>query len=136
MPNPERLTPEDLVAGGQCLHLNRLFIRQIDAIEGDTVIYHDQYAKGRCGKRAFLKACRSRASAEDVDQSEEQLMRLSRTTTQDEFTLRDEANALTAFAFRNGFLEDLLAPPTRKRNHPCVSSGPYPLGHLDGFVVP
>src|SRR5947208_13033076 len=30
-----------------------------------------------------------------------------RSTTQDEFTLRDEANALTAFAFRNGFLEDL-----------------------------
>jgi hypothetical protein len=25
------------------------------------------------------------------------------------FTLRDEANALTAFAFRNGFLEDLHA---------------------------
>lgn len=26
-----------------------------------------------------------------------------------EFTVRDEANALTAFAFRNGFLEDLHA---------------------------
>jgi hypothetical protein len=26
-----------------------------------------------------------------------------------EFTIRDEANALTAFAFRNGFLEDLHA---------------------------
>src|SRR2546421_11751347 len=109
MPNPERLTPKDLVVGGKYPHVNRLFVRQIDAIEGDTVIYHDKYAHGRCSKRAFLKACSSRASAEDVAQSEEQLMRISRTTTQDEFTLRDEANALTAFAFRNGFLEDLHA---------------------------
>lgn len=109
MPNRERLTPKDLVVGGQYLHANRLFIRQIDAMEGDTIIYHDQYANGRCGKRAFLKACPSRASAEDVAQSEEQLMRISRSTTQDEFTVRDEANALTAFAFRNGFLEDLHA---------------------------
>lgn len=30
-------------------------------------------------------------------------------TTSEEFTIRDEANALTAFAFRNGFLEDLHA---------------------------
>ena len=89
------------------LHANGLFIRQIDPIDGDTVIYHDHYGLGRCGKHAFLKACPSRASAKDVAQSEEQLKRISRTSTQDEFTLRDEANALTAFAFRNGFLEDL-----------------------------
>src|SRR5438128_1925692 len=107
MSNPERLTSKDLAVGGQYLHANRLFIRQIDAIAGDTVIYHDQYGLGRCSKRAFLKACPSRASTEEVAQSEEQLMRISRTTTREEFTLRDEANALTAFAFRNGFLEDL-----------------------------
>ena len=107
MPNPERLTSKDLEVGGQYLHANGLFIRQIDAIDGYTVTYHDQYGLGRCGKRAFLKACLSRASAEDVAQSEEQLTRTSPTTTQDEFTLRDEANALTVFAFRNGFLEDL-----------------------------
>ena len=107
MSNPERLTSKDLEVGGQYLHVNRLFIRQIDAIDGDTVIYHDQYGLGRCGKRAFLKACLSRASPEDVAQSGEQVMCISRTTTQGEFTLRDEANALTALAFRNGFLEDL-----------------------------
>ena len=56
MPNPERLTPKDLVVGGQYLHANRLFIRQIDAIDGDTVIYHDQYGNGRCGKRAFFES--------------------------------------------------------------------------------
>jgi hypothetical protein len=107
MPNPERLTAKDLEVGGQYLHVNRLFIRQIDAIDGDTVTYHDQYGLGRCSKRAFLKVCPSRASAVDVAQSEEQLMQISSTTDQGEFTLRDEANALTAFAFRNGFLEDL-----------------------------
>jgi len=107
MPNPERLTSKDLEVGSQYLHVNRLFIRQIDAIDGDTVIYHDQYGLGRCGKHAFVKACPSLASVEDVAQAEEQLERISRTTTQDEFTPRDEANALTAFAFRNGFLEDL-----------------------------
>ena len=31
----------------------------------------------------------------------------------DAFTLRDEANALTAHAFRNGFLEDLHAGKPR-----------------------
>jgi len=36
MPGPEQLKPKDLVVGGRYLHVNRLFIRQIDAIEGDT----------------------------------------------------------------------------------------------------
>jgi hypothetical protein len=107
MPNAERLTSKDLMVGGQYVHTNGLFIRQIDVIDGDTVIYHDQYGLGRCSKRAFLKSCPSRASAEDVAKSEEQLMQISSKTAQDEFTLRDEANGLTAFAFRNGLLEDL-----------------------------
>lgn len=42
MANPERLKPKDLAIGSRYLHANGLFIRQIDAIEGDTVIYHDQ----------------------------------------------------------------------------------------------
>src|SRR5258708_2844545 len=109
MSNPERLKPKDLAVGGRYLHVNRLFIRQIDAIEGDTVIYHDQYGHGSCGKSAFLKACPSVASKEDAAQAEQHLARISRVTSDGEFTLRDEANALTAFAFRNGFLEDLHA---------------------------
>ena len=60
---PKRLTPEDLVVGGRYLHANGLFIRQIDAIEEDAVLYHDQYGQGRCGKAAFLNVCRSLASA-------------------------------------------------------------------------
>ena len=42
-----------------------------------------------------------------------------------EFTLRDEANALTAFAFRNGFLEDLHAgeslPLLQQRGYSRIS---------------
>ena len=74
MPSPEQLKLEDLVVGGRYLHANRLFIRQIDAIEGDTVIYHDQYGNGRCGKRAFLKTCPSVASKEDAAQAEQHLV--------------------------------------------------------------
>ncbi len=107
-PNTAKLTPNDLVVGGRYLHANRLFIRQIDAIEGDTVVWHDQYGPGRCGRRAFLKACPVVATEEDVTRSDRDLTEISR-ISEGEFTLRDEANALTAFAFRNGILEDLHA---------------------------
>lgn len=70
MLNPAQLKPEDLVIGGRYLHVNGLFIRHIDAIEGGTVIYHDQYGHGRCGKRAFLKVCPAVASDGDAAQAE------------------------------------------------------------------
>jgi thiamine monophosphate kinase len=108
MPEPKRLTTKDLAVGGRYLHVNRLFIRTFDAIEGDAVIYHDQHGQGRCGRSAFLKACPAFASGEQTAQAEEHLARITR-KTEGEITLRDEANALTAFAFRNGFLEDLHA---------------------------
>jgi hypothetical protein len=121
MPEPNRLTPKDLVVGGRYLHVNRVFVRHIDAIEGDTVFYHDQYGQGRCGKRAFLKSCPKLASQEEVERADEQLVRITR-KTEGEFTLRDEANALTAFAFRNGFLEDLHAgKPSPILNEPGYS---------------
>jgi hypothetical protein len=107
MPGPEQLKPKDLVVGGRYLHVNRLFIRQIDGIEGDTVIYHDQYGHGRCGKRAFVKTCPALASKEEAAQAEQHLASIAHVTAEGEFTVRDEANTLTAFAFRNGFLEDL-----------------------------
>jgi hypothetical protein len=121
MQDPERLMPKDLVVGGRYLHLNRLFIRTIDAIEGDTVIYHDQYGQGRCGKTAFLKTCPALGSQEEVAKADEQLVSIAR-KTEPEFTLRDEANALTAFAFRNGLLEDLHAgKPSPVLNEPGYS---------------
>ena len=95
MPGPEQLKPKDLVVGGLYLHVNRLFIRQIDAIEYDTVIYHDQYGHGRYGKRAFLKTCPSVASKEEAAQAEQHLASIARVTAEGEFTVRDEANAPT-----------------------------------------
>jgi hypothetical protein len=109
MATPEKLRIQDLVVGGRYLHVNGLFIRQIDSIEGDTVIYHDQYGHGRCGKRVFLKQCPSVPSKQQEAFAEQEFLNHLRLTSESEFTLRDEANALTAYAFRNGFLEDLHA---------------------------
>jgi hypothetical protein len=109
MPTPTRLNPKDLVPGRSYLHRNGLFIRHIEAIEGYTVHYHDQYSQGSCSKQAFLKACPSLASPEAIAAANKDLMRIKQITCPDAFTARDEANALTAYAFRNGFLEDLHA---------------------------
>ena len=109
MATPEKLGIQDLVVGGRYLHLNGLFIRQINGIEGDVVIYHDQYGHGRCGSRVFLKQCPSIASKGDETRAEQEFLSHLRLTSENEFTVRDEANALTAYAFRNGFLEDLHA---------------------------
>jgi hypothetical protein len=100
---------KDLVVGGRYLHANGLFIRQIDAKEGDTVIYHDQYGPGRCSRQAFLRRCPTVASREDEARTARELTSQVDLTSEGEFTPRDEANALTAYAFRNGFLEDLHA---------------------------
>jgi hypothetical protein len=54
MPTPTRLTAKDLVPGGSYLHRNGHFVRHIEAIDGDTVHYHDQYSQGSCSKQAFL----------------------------------------------------------------------------------
>ncbi|MCX6926128.1 MAG: hypothetical protein NT154_23410 [Verrucomicrobia bacterium] len=109
---PTRLTAKDPLPGGSYLHKNGLFVRHIDAIEGDTVHYHDQYGQGFCSKGAFLKVCPSVASPETTAAADQHLTRIEQVTSQDALTLRDEANALTAYAFRNGFLEDLHAGKT------------------------
>lgn len=68
-----------------------------------------------------MKACPALASGEQRAQAEEHLARITR-KTEGEFTLRDEANALIAFAFRNGFLEDLHAgKPSPVLNEPGFS---------------
>lgn len=100
---PEKLKGSELKRGCRYLHHNGLFVREIDAIEGDTVFWHDDLSSGQCGKQVFLRQCPSIAPASApvaTAKSEPHC---------EEFTIRDEANALTAFAFRNGFLEDLHA---------------------------
>ncbi len=109
MAEPQKIKSRDLVVGGRYLHVNGLFIRQINAIEGDRVYYHDQYGKGQCSKQAFLNRCSSVASKEDEERVKREFRNDVYQPSQDEFSLRDEANALTAYAFRNGFLEDLHA---------------------------
>jgi hypothetical protein len=106
-PIPRRLKGSDLKVGGRYLHRNGLFIREIDAIEGDTVFWHDEFSSGQCGRQVFLRLCPSIASASALVAESPASIRPQ--TTCAEFTIRDEANALTAFAFRNGFLEDLHA---------------------------
>jgi hypothetical protein len=110
---PARLTPKDLQVGASYLHRNRIFVRQIDAIEGQTVFYREQDGPNhQCSKAAFLKACPTIATPEDIASATRELHRVAEVrfpVPPDDFTLRDEANALTAHAFRNGFLEDLHA---------------------------
>jgi hypothetical protein len=109
MSTQNRLTPDDLRVGGSYVHSNGSFIRTIDSIEADTVRWHDQYGPGICSRKAFLKVCQSvlpNDGAAEVTIGNH-LMGLANQAG--EFTLRDEANALTAYAFRNGYLEDLHA---------------------------
>lgn len=106
-PVPVRLKGSDLKVGGRYLHRNGLFVREIEAIEGDAVFWHDEFSSGQCGKQIFLRLCPSIAPAASL--VAESPATTQSQTTGTEFTIRDEANALTAFAFRNGFLEDLHA---------------------------
>jgi hypothetical protein len=106
---PKRIGVQDLVVEGRYLHVNGLFVRQIDGIDGDSVMYHDQYGQGQCGRRVFLKQCPVMASKNDEARGERELLSHPPLPAEGEFTLRDEANALTAYAFRHGFLEELHA---------------------------
>lgn len=100
---PERIKASNLKAGGRYLHRNGLFVREIDNIEGNIVFWHDEISSGQCGKQIFLRQCPSIAPISTADK------KIQPTRPSDGFTTRDEANSLTAFAFRNGFLEDLHA---------------------------
>lgn len=116
---PLRLKGSDLKVGGRYLHRNGLFVREIEAIKGDTVFWHDDLSSGQCGKQVFLRQCPSIAPA-SAPVAKSPTTAQSQ-TTHEEFTIRDEANALTAFAFRNGFLEDLHA------------GKPLPIAQQSGF---
>ena len=65
MGSTENIKPRDLVVGGRYLHRNGLFIRQIEAIEGNRVHYHDQASSWSCSNSAFVRTCPMLATAED-----------------------------------------------------------------------
>lgn len=109
MDNTQKIKPRDLVVGRRYLHRNGLFIRQITEIDGNTVGYLDEGKDRWCSNSVFVRACPTVATPEDEARVAEELRKFARLTDKGEFTVRDEAKALTACAFRNGFLEDLHA---------------------------
>ncbi|MGB7749516.1 MAG: hypothetical protein WBN75_19770 [Verrucomicrobiia bacterium] len=58
-PALSHLKGSDLKVGGRYLHRNGLFIRKIEAIEGDRVFWCDDLSVGQCGKQVFLRLCPS-----------------------------------------------------------------------------
>ena len=119
MNTPKKIIASQLKVGSRYLHRNGLFVREIEAIESGTVFWHDELSSGQCGKQAFLRLCPSIAPA-GAPLAKSQTAAQPQ-TTRGEFTIRDEANALTAFAFRNGFLENLHA------------GKPLPMAQQSGF---
>ena len=66
MGSTEKIKPRDLVVGGRYLNRNGLFIREIEAIEGNRVHYHDQETKGwSCSNSVFVRVCPTLATPED-----------------------------------------------------------------------
>ena len=109
MDSTQRIKPRDLVVGGRYLHRNGLFIREITEIDGNTVGYREEGKDHWCSKAVFVRQCPGVATpeAEAEARATGESRSLARLTDKGEFTVRDEANALTAFAFRNGPLEHL-----------------------------
>ena len=87
MASTEKIKPRDLVVGGRYLHRNGLFIRQIEAIEENTVHYHDQGSSWSCSNSVFVRACPTVATAEDEARVAEELRKLAR--SRDGIGLRD-----------------------------------------------
>jgi hypothetical protein len=58
-PVPSHLKGSNLKVGERYLHRNGLFIREIEAIEGDRVFWRDDLSSGQCGKQVFLRLCPS-----------------------------------------------------------------------------
>ena len=65
MGSPEKIKPRDLMVGRRYLHRNGLFIRQIEAIEGKTVHYHDQESSWSCSSSVFIRTCPTLTTPED-----------------------------------------------------------------------
>ena len=78
MASTEKIKPRDLVVGGRYLHRNGLFIRQIEAIEGNTVHYHDQASSWSCSNSVFVRTCPTLATPEDEARVAEELRKLAR----------------------------------------------------------
>ena len=79
MGSREKTKPRDLVVGGRYLHRNGLFIREIEAIEGNRIHYHDQVSKGwSCSNSVFVRTCPTLATPEDEARVAEEFRKLAR----------------------------------------------------------
>jgi hypothetical protein len=110
----ERIRISTLKEGGYYLQRSGFFVRKIDRIIGKDVFWHDYVGTGKCTKATFAKNCIYEATPEEV---EERLTKKEAQLSDEEmklmfpggFALRDEANGIVAFAFRNTQLETLHA---------------------------
>jgi len=68
-----KIKPSELVVGVRYLHRNGLFIREIEAIEGKRVHYHDQYSSWSCFNSSFVKACPTVATPADEARAAEEV---------------------------------------------------------------
>jgi hypothetical protein len=73
MDSTAKIKPGELVVGGRYLHRNGLFIREIEAIEGKTIHYHDQYSSWSCSNRAFVQACPTMTTPADEARAAEEV---------------------------------------------------------------
>ena len=61
----KKIKHSELVVGGRYLNRNGLFIREIEAIEGHRVHYHDQSMSWSCFDSSFVRACPTVATPAD-----------------------------------------------------------------------
>ena len=79
MGSTEKIKPRDLVVGGRYLNRNGLYIREIEAIEGNRVHYHDEGTSGwSCSNSVFVRACPTLATPEDEARVAEEFRKLAR----------------------------------------------------------
>ena len=51
------LRSRDLVVGGRYIHCHGELTRTIDRMEGKLIYWHDDYQRGCCHAKAFVKSC-------------------------------------------------------------------------------
>ncbi len=78
MDTAKKIKPRELVVGGRYLNRNGLFIREIEAIEGHRVHYHDQYSSWSCFDSSFVQACPTMATPADEARVAEEVRKLAR----------------------------------------------------------
>jgi hypothetical protein len=102
MKKPEPEVEPSLVVGRTYFRYDGGSLREVSAVEDGQVRWRDELGPGRSSEESFRKLFPTPAPETRVVPS-------AHDPRSKEFTLRDEANALTALAFRNGFLEELHA---------------------------